>query len=314
MDAIDWCTKEKRSFLRQRIQARLSSLYLSLARYKEALAVIKKLVKEVKKFDDKPLMVEICLVESKVYFALQNVPKSKASLTTARANANSFYCPPLLQAQIDIQAGILCAAERDFKTAFSYFYESFEGFCTSNDTEEATRSLKYMLLSKIMSNQASDVYPIINSKAGLRFAGQDVEAMRAVANACTARSIHQLGDVLNTYKVQLADDAIIQSHVGQLLDNLLEANLKRIVEPYSRVQVSHVAKLINLPRDDVESKLSQLILDKKLRGILDQGTDDLLLFEDRPEDPAFKTSLLLVKELEACVDRLQNKTRRLASS
>ncbi len=34
--------------------------------------------------------------------------------------------------------------------------------------------------------------------------------------------------------------------------------LCRIIEPYSRVQVAYVAGKINLPRDQVEKKLSQV--------------------------------------------------------
>lgn len=42
---------------------------------------------------------------------------------------------------------------------------------------------------------------------------------------------------LTDYRVELRDDPIISTHLAKLYDNLLEQNLIRVIEPFSRVQV-----------------------------------------------------------------------------
>ena len=75
--------------------------------------------------------------------------RPQAALTAARSSANSVYTPPLIQAALDMQSGILHAEEKDFKTGFSYFYETLEGYSTQEDPR-AVLALKYMILCKIM--------------------------------------------------------------------------------------------------------------------------------------------------------------------
>lgn len=78
-------------------------LYFETERYQEAIALGSILLKELKKLDDKNLLVEVQLLESKTYHALGNLPKARAALTSARTTANSIYVPPKVQAQLDLQ-------------------------------------------------------------------------------------------------------------------------------------------------------------------------------------------------------------------
>ncbi|KAG0339597.1 26S proteasome regulatory subunit rpn6, partial [Podila humilis] len=148
---IQWTIQEKRIFLKQALETRLVALYLDNKMYSDSLALIATLLKELKKLDDKMVLVEVQLLESRVCHALRNLPKAKAALTSARTSANAIYCPPLLQAALDMQSGILHAEEKDYKTGFSYFYETLEGYSSLEDPR-AISALKYMLLCKVMLN------------------------------------------------------------------------------------------------------------------------------------------------------------------
>lgn len=311
-ECINWAKNEKRTFLRQSLEARLIALYYDTGKFNEALDLGGSLLKELKKLDDKNLLVEVQLLESKVYHALGNLPKARAALTSARTTANAIYCPPKLQAALDLQSGILHAAdERDFKTAFSYFYEAFEGY-DSIDSPKAIVALKYMLLSKIMLNLPDDVHSIIMGKLALRYVGSEVQAMKTIAEASHKRSLADFEKARSDYKKELEGDQIIRSHLATLYDNMLEQNLCRIIEPYSRVQVEYIANTIHLSMDTVEKKLSQMILDKKFNGILDQGRGVLIIFEDTSIDKTYEAALETIQHMGKVVDSLYHKAKKLS--
>jgi len=88
MHIIGWCEQEERTFLRMRIETNLAELYFKMHKYQEAIEILNKLNSELKKKEDKQLLVESHLVESKVYHALENLPKSKAALTSVKTLTN----------------------------------------------------------------------------------------------------------------------------------------------------------------------------------------------------------------------------------
>jgi len=312
-ECIQWAQQENRTFLRQALEARLVSLYYDTRRYEDAIQLGSSLLRELKKLDDKALLVEVQLLESKTYHALQNLPRARAALTSARTTANGIYCPPKLQAALDLQSGILHAAdEKDFKTAFSYFYEAFEGYdSVEGSRTKAIVALKYMLLTKIMLNCADEVQSIISGKLALKYQGDDVDAMKMIAQASAKRSLADFEAAKVKYRSQLMDDPVVESHLSSLGDSLLEQNLCRVIEPYSRVQIVYVAKLVLQPVSRVEEKLSQMILDKKISGILDQFEGVLIVFDETHSDKTYATALETIQSMGKVVDSLYNKAKKL---
>ena len=77
------------------------------------------------------------------------------------------------------------------------------------------------------------------------------------------------------------------------------------------LQVKYVAEKIDLPEPEVEKKLSQMILDKKFQGILDQETRVLIIFEESERDETYDNVLETISAMSKVVDRLYQAAQKL---
>eukprot|EP00428_Durinskia_dybowskii_P066765 CAMPEP_0170383608 /NCGR_PEP_ID=MMETSP0117_2-20130122/15562_1 /TAXON_ID=400756 /ORGANISM="Durinskia baltica, Strain CSIRO CS-38" /LENGTH=439 /DNA_ID=CAMNT_0010639315 /DNA_START=41 /DNA_END=1360 /DNA_ORIENTATION=+ len=313
-DVVQWCIAEKRTFLRQRIEAKLASLLQQQKQPSAALEIVDKLLVELKKLDDKQMLTETHLTEARIYHSMQNIPKAKASLTASRSAANAIYVVPLLQAEIDETSGILHCEEGDYVTAYSYFLEAFEAYDQSNSKSSAVSCIQYMILCKVLNECAAEVPSILTSKLGMKHSGIQLEAMAEVARASKVRSLEDFQAAVSKYGVYLKTDDLIAHHLDLLYDKMLEANLLKIIHPYSSVEISHVAKLINLPEPQVVHKLSQMVLDKKFFGILDQGRGHLIVYETAEEDINFTKGVEVIGNMENVVEALFGRTKALVKT
>jgi 26S proteasome regulatory subunit N6 len=135
--------------------------------------------------------------------------------------------------------------------------------------------------------------------------------MSAIASAASKRSLKEFELVIGTYSSELEDDLLIKHHLHVLQEQLLESNLIRIIEPYSCVEISHVATLIEMPLPAVEKKLSQMILDGKFQGILDQGKGQLIVYEESEKDDTMEKGLQVIANMDAIVTTLFERSKAL---
>lgn len=73
--------------------------------------------------------------------------------------------------------------------------------------------------------------------------------MKAVAQASQTRSLADFQAALKEYNKELELDVIVEAHLDTLYDTMLEQNLCRIIEPYSRVEVSVPALVLKKHRN-----------------------------------------------------------------
>lgn len=306
-DLLAWTEQDNRAVLRRTLQARYAQLLYEARRFTDALAVIHPLARELARIDDKLALIEVQLLEGKVFMELRNLPKAKAAFTAARTTGNLVCSPPLVQAALDIQTGKLYIEEGECTLAYANFIEALDAYSSEKHAEGAVQALSYMLLAKIMAGQTSEIDEILRGKLAVPYAGQ-VDPLPAIAKAYANRSLAE-------YDAILASSAItspfIATHLRSLYDTLLQGNLLKLITPYSRVEIAYIAGAIGLDVHLIEGKLCQMILDKVLFAIIDQETGTLIRLDKPKEDIAHKMAIQTIKNLNKVVEGLYQKAARL---
>lgn len=168
-----------------------------------------------------------------------------------------------------------------------------------------------MILSKVLGDHMQDIPGLLSGKFALKHSGRDLEAMAAITRASKSRSLGDFKASVAQYADRLKTDALISHHLDVLYEKMFEANLLKIIQPYSTVEIAHVAKLINLKIEIVEKKLSQMILDHRFSGILDQGRGHLVIFDHSEEDTSFSKGAEVIANMGQVVEVLIGRGQRL---
>lgn len=313
LEFIDFCQESNNISMKTKIQTRLAEVYFLHGYHNQALDIAQKALVDLKRYEDNLGLIVIQLIESKIHYATKGLAKAKAALTSVKTLCTKVYIEPLLQAKIDMHAGIISLHEKDYNLSYSYFYETFDVYNIPHikKPKKALKALQYMILSKIMGGMIEDVNAIIFGKQARNYFGAEVEALKAINQAVKDKSVSALKETIQNYKTVLLSDNIIAHHLINLQNELLEKNLIKIIQPYSVVEIDFVTKTIGLPYNEILLKLSQMILDKKINGILDQGRGSLILYEETKVNPYLEKTLGTFKNLDKVVEALNKKVRSI---
>ena len=309
-DITNFCDKTNNISMKSKIQTRLAEVYYIHEHYAKALEICNKVIFDLKRYEDNLGLIQLLLLESKIHYATNGISKAKATLTSVKTLITKVYVEPKLQANIDMHAGILAAYEKDFNLAFSYFFEAFDVYNIPNKKRKnkGLRAFQFMILSKILGDHLDEVNNVVLSKQGKDYYGKEVEALRSIEAAIREKSIKLLKENIEKNK-EYFTDPIIRFHIDNLHNDLMEKNLIKIIKHYSVVEIDFVAKCIGLSYQDVLNKLRQMILDKKINGILDQGKGSLIIYDVETSNPYLDKSIETFKNLEKVVEALDKKVR-----
>jgi len=92
-----------------------------------------------------------------------------------------------------------------------------------------------------------------------------------------------------------------------LLKNIRSKVIVQIVSPYTRIQISFIAKELGISSEEVEGLLVDLILDSQLDAQIDQINKRVILGQKGSEGERYKTSTIWVKKIDEIQTQLFNK-------
>eukprot|EP00767_Chilomastix_cuspidata_P001755 gnl/Chilomastix_cuspidata/1882.p2 GENE.gnl/Chilomastix_cuspidata/1882~~gnl/Chilomastix_cuspidata/1882.p2 ORF type:complete len:421 (-),score=241.45 gnl/Chilomastix_cuspidata/1882:38-1300(-) len=303
--AFAWAKAHKRVFLRQRMQYELCALLLEAAQLKRCIETGEELCAELKQMDAKRPLVEIALLLSNAYSAIGNFLRAKAALILARSTAESTYCPPSLQTQLDNASGRLALHQGEFGSAYGYFFEAMESLAAS-DAAAAQEALQMMLLAKVMARKTADIDIVLASKNAQKVFGRRAEAVRELAGTIDHRDVARFQEV----RAQFADvlqAPVVTTSLDRVEAELIDGHIVRALRPFSRVTLDEISELIGIPRAQVVPKLSFMILSGKLHGTIDQTSECLVIPDEPRPERHVEGALAVVEKLRTVVTELELK-------
>jgi len=156
---------------------------------------------------------------------------------------------------------------RQWNRASEDFFESFRNYDEAGSPQRI-QVLKYLVLANMLTG--SEVNPFDSQETKPYKTDPQIKAMTDLVDAYQRREVHTAEKILKDNRSTIMDDNFIRSYIGDLLRSLRTQYLIDLIKPYTRLELSFLAKQLNVDTAEVEELLIGLILEGKVEGKIDQ--------------------------------------------
>jgi len=262
-------TNNERLWLKTNIK--LARLWFAQKNYRQLTEKLRELHKACQKDDgtDDPSKgtwsLEVYALEIQMYAETRNNKRLKALYQRA-LRVRSAVPHPKIMGIIRECGGKMHMSEENWKEAKADFFESFRNYDEAGSLQRI-QVLKYLVLTTMLMR--SDINPFDSQETKPYKNDPRIAAMTDLVDAYQRDDIHGYEKILQTNQDLLADPFIAEN-IDEVTRNMRTKAILKLVAPYTRFTLSFISKQLKITLPEVQDILGFLIVDKKLRGKINQ--------------------------------------------
>jgi len=211
-------------------------------------------------------LLEIYALEIQMHNEMRNFKKLK-EIYNASNGVRSAIPHPRIMGVIKECGGKMWMGERQWNRASEDFFESFRNYDEAGSPQRI-QVLKYLVLANMLTG--SEVNPFDSQETKPYKNDSQIKAMTDLVDAYQRREVFAAEKIIRDNRSTIMDDPFIRQYIGELLNSLRTQYLIDLIKPYSRLELSFLAKQLNVDKEEVEELLIGLILEGKVDGRIDQ--------------------------------------------
>lgn len=211
-------------------------------------------------------LLEIYALEIQMYNETKNYKKLKEIYNAANSVRSAIPHPRILGV-IKECGGKMWMGEGNWARATEDFFDSFKNYDEAGSPQRI-QVLKYLVLANMLTG--SEVNPFDSQETKPYKNDPQIKAMTDLVDAYQRRDVHAAEKILRENRTTIMDDPFIRLYIGDLLRSLRTQYLIDLIKPYTRLELTFLAKQLNVDLEEVEELLIGLILEGKVEGRIDQ--------------------------------------------